>query len=123
MTSVRFAMLLVMLFTSTVCFAQDKHPIDKYLECEIAKDSTTAGMVNASVKAREKWDAEMNKYYKFLMSILDEKSKEILRDPNGQIRFKEKNKDIYKSSWPLELVYNLIPKFLKVSATKSFEIP
>lgn len=79
MRSVRFAVLLIILFTSTVCFAQEKHPIDKYLESEIAKDSTTAGMANASVKAREKWDAEMNKYYNLLMSISDEKSKMILR--------------------------------------------
>ena len=79
MKSIRLAVLLVMLFVSTVCFAQVKHPIDKFEEDEIAKDSTTAGMANASVKAREKWDAEMNKYYKLLMGILDEKSKEILR--------------------------------------------
>jgi uncharacterized protein YecT (DUF1311 family) len=75
----RFIIVIVILFISTVCFAQVKHPIDKFEEDEIAKDSTTAGMANASVKAREKWDAEMNKYYKLLMSILDKKSKEILK--------------------------------------------
>lgn len=71
--------LFTMFFISMTCSAQDEHRSDKYLEGEIEKDSTTAGMNNATLKAMEEWDAEMNKCFKLLMSILDETSKGILK--------------------------------------------
>jgi len=61
-------------------FAQDKHPIDKAEDVCISKNSTTAGMVNCSNEARKKWDAEMNKYYKLLMGVLDKKGQDKLRE-------------------------------------------
>jgi len=71
----------VIVFVSALpIFAQDKHPIDKSEEVCISENSTTAGMVNCSNEARKKWDAEMNKYYKLLMGLLDKKGQGNLRE-------------------------------------------
>jgi len=61
-------------------FAQEKHPIDKFEEECISKNSTTAGMANCTYEARKKWDAEMNKYYKLLMGLLDKMGQDKLRE-------------------------------------------
>lgn len=71
--------VFITLFYATFSFAQEQHPIDKFLEDEISKDSTTAGMNNATLKAMGKWNIELNKYYKLLMGILDTKSTDMLK--------------------------------------------
>lgn len=67
-----------------------KHPIDKFLEeCE-DKDYTTTGITSCLRKAEKKWDAELNKYYKLLMGILDKESKEKLRQAQlSWIKFRD----------------------------------
>jgi len=71
----------IMVFGSVLpLFAQDKHPIDKFEEECMNKDSTTAGMNNCMMEAYKQWDAELNKYYKLLMGILSQEEKQQLKD-------------------------------------------
>mgnify|MGYP001571247137 CR=1 FL=1 len=63
------AVVTLVIFTSPL-LAQDKHPIDRLEEECINKHLTTTGMANCTYDAADKWDAEMNKYYKLLMKIL-----------------------------------------------------
>jgi len=75
-------LLLFLLFTS-ISFGQNvplkEHAIDASLkECLAAPEGTsTAGMIACTITAKNAWDAEMNKYYKRLMDVLnpDEKLK------------------------------------------------
>ena len=59
---------------------QDTHPIDKETKKCFEKDYTTAGMVNCASIAYNKWDAELNKNYKLLMSKLSEAEKLTLKN-------------------------------------------
>ena len=43
------------------------------------KDYSTAGMVKCTEEAMKMWDTELNNYYKLLIGILDEKSKNSLK--------------------------------------------
>jgi uncharacterized protein YecT (DUF1311 family) len=47
-----------------------KNPIDLWLEKALAKNHSTMGMRKATLKAREMWDADMNKTYQRLMNTL-----------------------------------------------------
>ena len=58
---------------------ETKHPIDIWLEKALARDSSTAGTRQATNKAREMWDAEMNKRYRRLMSALKPRQRAALR--------------------------------------------
>ena len=67
------------------------HPIDKYLDSCQEKNPSTAGMVNCINEAFEKWDAELNKFYKLLMSELDDESAKVLKTAELEwIAYKEK---------------------------------
>lgn len=85
MRNVTFAIFIIMFFAAASCRAQEEHPIDKYLEDEIAKDWTTEGINTATSEAMEKWEAEMNKYYnKLLASSLSNDSKEMLKSAQAE---------------------------------------
>jgi len=62
-------------------FAQpSEYSIDKKLgEC-IKNNPTTVGMDNCSDEACRQWDAELNEYYKLLMSVLSKEQKQQLKD-------------------------------------------
>jgi uncharacterized protein YecT (DUF1311 family) len=62
----------IMLTTTICCMAEQtkQHPIDKFEEGQIEKDSSTAGMVNAAVESSNMWKEEMNKYYNLLKQEL-----------------------------------------------------
>lgn len=53
--------------------------IDAWLEAAVQKDPSTAGVRNATNRAREMWDEEMNSCYKRLMSQLDASQQAALR--------------------------------------------
>lgn len=74
---IAFAMLGI---TVSPIFAQDEYPIDEFEKECIKKDSTTAGMANCTYEAQKKWDSELNKYYKMLLSLLDNKDRNQLRE-------------------------------------------
>jgi uncharacterized protein YecT (DUF1311 family) len=68
----------------------EKHPIDVWLESCIEKNSTTAGMLNCSSQALDKWDKELNRIYKELMKKLSSEEKELLRQSQLQwIKFRD----------------------------------
>jgi uncharacterized protein YecT (DUF1311 family) len=50
---------------------QEGHPIDKWVEEQIAKDPSTAGERDAYDQGAQRWDKEMNKTYRELMKRLD----------------------------------------------------
>ncbi|MDX5345645.1 MAG: DUF1311 domain-containing protein [Hymenobacteraceae bacterium] len=56
-----------------------------------AQNQTNVGMISCSVRAKEAWDKELNKYYKLLMNSLSESEKEKLRNA-------QKNWLLYRNS-------------------------
>lgn len=59
--------------------AVSQHPIDVWLQAAIEKDSSTAGMRDATNSAREMWDKEMNASYARLMRSLSPDQQQALR--------------------------------------------
>jgi uncharacterized protein YecT (DUF1311 family) len=70
---------------------EKKHPIDVWLEkCMEKENYTTAGMLNCSSQALDKWDKELNRAYKELMKKLSPKEKELLKQSQLQwIKFRD----------------------------------
>ena len=65
-----------------------KHPIDQFEEEQIEKDWSTAGMVNATVEATNKWEEEMNKYYELLKQELSSSEKEqLIKSQEAWLKF------------------------------------
>ena len=91
-----------MVFVSALpLFAQEKHPIDKFEEECISENQTTAGMANCTYEARKKWDAEMNKYYKLLMSVLDKNRQDKLRESQrAWIKFRDAEFENIENMYP-----------------------
>ncbi len=56
-----------------------KYPADKWLDKAIAQNHSTMGMRHATLKARELWEAEMNRDYKRLLSALTGERRAVLR--------------------------------------------
>jgi hypothetical protein len=55
---------------------EEKHPIDVWLEkCMEKENYTTAGMLNCSSQALDKWDKELSRIYKELMKKLSPEEK------------------------------------------------
>lgn len=70
--------------------APESDPIDIWLEKEIEKDYSTVGMRNATNKAREMWDKELNVVYKKLMSKLSKSDGDVLRESQRNwIKFRD----------------------------------
>ena len=66
------ALLLVVCFCGASMAAENKYPIDKWLDAQIKKAAgNDPAMAEAVYIAGEKWDAELNKYYKIVMGKLD----------------------------------------------------
>ena len=66
------ALLLIICLCGTGLAADRKYPIDKWLDSQIAKAAgNDPAMAEAVYIAADKWDAEMNKYYKIVMGKLD----------------------------------------------------
>lgn len=82
---IRYSFLLLSLFLPIIVSAQEtpKHPIDKALDICIEKDPSTAGMVSCTDRAYKKWDQELNKNYRTLMSKLKPAGKSLLK--SGQL--------------------------------------
>jgi uncharacterized protein YecT (DUF1311 family) len=70
---------------------EKKHPIDVWLEkCMEKENYTTAGMLNCSSQALDKWDKELNRVYKELMKKLSPEERELLKQSQQQwIKFKD----------------------------------
>jgi uncharacterized protein YecT (DUF1311 family) len=80
MKKIYFFIIFYFLIGISVSKAQESsHPIDKYMDSCMEKDYSTAGMVKCTEEAMEMWDVELNKYYKLLIGILDENSKNELK--------------------------------------------
>ncbi|MBU1044742.1 MAG: DUF1311 domain-containing protein [Candidatus Omnitrophica bacterium] len=78
------------LVTSSYCLAEQtiQHPIDQFEEEQIEKDWSTAGMVNATVEATNKWEVEMNKYYELLKQELRSSEKEqLIKSQEAWLKF------------------------------------
>jgi len=55
---------LLLSLQASLCAGQDKpNPIDQWLARAIQKDSSTAGVRDATNVARQKWAAQLNKWY------------------------------------------------------------
>jgi uncharacterized protein YecT (DUF1311 family) len=83
---------VVLLISYSSLYSQDrKHTIDSELDECIELNSHTHGTVECIEKAIEKWDAELNKYYKLLMNELDEESAKALKSAELEwISYKDK---------------------------------
>lgn len=72
--------LIGLVFSFQFASAQEsEHPIDKKFDECSETNWSTAGMIECEQIARQEWDAEMNKYYKLLMGILNEEGREQLK--------------------------------------------
>jgi len=95
-----FTCLIILLFSSAL-FAEDKHPIDIEEEKCLNKDLTTAGMANCSYEAREKWDKELNRYYKLLFTVLNEQKKAKLKESQlAWIKFRDLEFENIENMYP-----------------------
>lgn len=100
-----FFFVVFALIVSVKLYSQESnHPIDKYLDSCMERDYSTFGMVKCTEEAIQKWDDELNKYYKLLMKTLDDESAKILKESELQwIEFKNKEmKNIEKIYSKLE---------------------
>jgi uncharacterized protein YecT (DUF1311 family) len=59
---------------------QDGHPIDKWVEEQIAKNPSTAGERDAYDQGSQRWDKEMNKIYRERMKQLDNHQQAALKN-------------------------------------------
>ena len=59
----------------------EQSAIDKQLQqcLDSDKNTTTYGMMQCTLRARNAWDAELNKYYKLLMQLLSNDEKATLK--------------------------------------------
>jgi len=82
---------LLLSLQASLCAAQDKpNPIDQWLAQAIQKDSSTAGVRDATNVARQKWDAQLNKSYQHLLNRLPADKRELLRtSQRNWIRFRD----------------------------------
>ena len=75
------ALLLIICFCGTSMAADKKYPIDKWLDAQIMKAAgNDPAMAEAVYIAADKWDAELNKYYKAVMDKLDAAGQAKLKD-------------------------------------------
>ena len=87
MTTIQTIVTAILLTSINTCYSQttepcsDNNPID--LKLKICLDSTenytTYGMLHCTGQAMDLWDNELNKYYKLLMSKLNDNEKNKLR--------------------------------------------
>jgi uncharacterized protein YecT (DUF1311 family) len=78
-TTAILTFILLTVFTSCrLPAADEKHPIDLWLDKEIARQFSDSGMQRATKKAEAMWDREMNKSYGALMSRLQSRQKAAL---------------------------------------------
>jgi uncharacterized protein YecT (DUF1311 family) len=74
-------------------YTESKHPIDVEMNQCMEKDGSTQGMIQCMSEAEEKWDAEMNKYYKLLISEIESDTVAVndLRDAQREwIKYRDK---------------------------------
>ena len=78
---VRYSLLLLLVLLPAIASAQEpqKHPIDAALDVCTEKEPHTAGMVRCTDIAYKKWDQELNKNYRSLMSKLKPAEKQLLK--------------------------------------------
>ena len=90
-------LILLTFFTiltlSQTLLGQEEHWIDKELDACLSIDSnqTTYGMNQCAYEGQQKWDKELNKYYKLLMNKLDANGKTSLKESQRQwIKYRDK---------------------------------
>ena len=78
---VRYSLLLLLVLLPAIASAQEpqKHPIDAALDVCTEKEPHTAGMVRCTDVSYKKWDQELNKNYRSLMSKLKPADKQLLK--------------------------------------------
>ena len=83
MKNILFFSVLILLKSNQVCaqYYSDTTAIDLKLEdcLSTGENQTTYGMIQCIDSAYTAWDAELNKNYKLLMSVLNEEEKDKLK--------------------------------------------
>jgi len=101
---------LIIFYVSVLpLLAENEFPIDKFEQQCMSKDYSTAGMANCTYEAADKWDAEMNKYYKLLMKILSKDDRiELKQAQLTWLKFRDAERkildEVYPSSPPTILI-------------------
>ena len=96
-----FFFTIIFLLCNSLVFCQADTSylsIDKQLNAclDSDKNSTTYGMIECEIRARDAWDAALNKYYKLLMLISSE-------DEKNKLRTAQKNWLVFRNN---ELVFS-----------------
>jgi len=79
----RYKLFFVLIFFILIPIrvnSQDSNPIEKELTDCMDKNPSTMGVLDCIDAAYQKWDDELNIYYKKLMEILDEEGKTSLKN-------------------------------------------
>lgn len=86
-----FFAISIFILSSKVFSQEIPHPIDVFLDSCMEKNQSTMGMTKCTDEAVKMWDDELNKYYKILMTMLDDESIKALKSAEKQwIEFKDK---------------------------------
>ena len=80
MTNKLFFVLIFFILIPIRVNSQDSNPIEKELTDCMDKNPSTMGVLDCIDAAYQKWDDELNIYYKKLMEILDEEGKTSLKN-------------------------------------------
>jgi uncharacterized protein YecT (DUF1311 family) len=94
--------LFVFMLPSGAASAEEseKHPIDIELEQRLEADYSTAGMIEATSDAAEKWDKLLNANYNALMKKLDKNLQNKLRASQREwIKYRDLEFDFNGSFW------------------------
>ncbi len=103
----RIALLLLLVFYSIDFVAQEKHKKQHRIDIEYTKclnnpeNQTTFGMVNCAIEAQKAWEAEVDEYYKLLLSKVPEETKPLLK--KSQLTWQEYKRCEFKFSTEMYL--------------------
>jgi uncharacterized protein YecT (DUF1311 family) len=83
------SLLTILIFCSLIGFSQTKNESKNAIDISESKcldknDISNAEMCNCTIKARESWDKELNKYYGLLKTKLPKEAFEILKESQKQ---------------------------------------
>lgn len=92
MKKIFYLFLLAISILPLKLYSQEgSHPIDKFLETCMEKNPSTQGMIDCVTEAMNKWDTELNRLYKLLISKLDSESANALKESELEwIAYKDK---------------------------------
>ncbi|HEY5536842.1 MAG TPA: lysozyme inhibitor LprI family protein [Ignavibacteria bacterium] len=114
-----FLLLLVLTLPAKIISQEKEHPIDVIMDSCMEKDPSTFGSIKCVEEASKLWDAEIEKYNKLLLGILDAESVKIYKSAQAEwLIYKE------KELANIDRIYSQIQgtMFLQIAAGEKLDI-